>query len=375
MTSAAIAGSRRWAVLGLVCAAALGFGAPSAHAARLAELVDIDGVRDNQIYGIGIVVGLNGTGDRSPASKQMLANVYRRLGLRVTQRDVKSDNVAAVLITATLPPFARPGQRIDVNLSTIGDAKSLFGGTLLQAPLEGADGQVYAVAQGSLSVGGFSFGGQGASAQRNHPTVARIPGGALVEREVPMHLVAADGRVRLLLRTPSFRTAERVAAAVTEQVGASARALDAAAIEVLLPTETLRERRAVPFVAKLLDLEVEPDTPAKVVINERTGTIVAGERVEIGTVVISHGNLTVTVTETPVASQPPALSGGSTEVLPRTQVKAAEQGSHFVILRRTTTVGDLAAALNALGGTPRDIIAIFQAIERAGALRARLEIM
>ncbi len=349
--------------------------ASAAHAARLAELADVDGVRDNQLYGIGIVVGLNGSGDRSPASKQMLANLFRRLGVRVTQRDVASNNIAAVVVTATLPPFARPGQRIDVNISTLGDAKSLFGGTLLQAPLEAADGRVYAVAQGPLSVGGFSFGGEGASAQRNHPTVARIPGGALVEREVQARFVSPDGRLRLLLRTPSFRTAERAAQVIEQGTRAQARAIDGATIEVRVPTETLRRRNVVGFVADLLALEVEPDVPAKVVINERTGTIVAGEGVEIGTVVIAHGNLTVTVTETPVVSQPAPLSGGATKVLPRTQVEATEHQGGFVVLKKTATVGDLAAALNALGGTPRDIIAIFQAIKRAGALRAELEIM
>ncbi|HVY62426.1 MAG TPA: flagellar basal body P-ring protein FlgI, partial [Planctomycetota bacterium] len=325
--------------------------------------------------GLGIVVGLAGTGDRANASKQMLANLSERLGVRASPRDLAADNAAAVLVTATLPPFAKRGQRLDVTVSTAGDAKSLFGGTLLLVPLEGPDGQVHAAAQGALSVGGFVFGGAGASAQRNHPTVGRVPNGALVEREVEAKVVGEDGAIRLSLRDPSFETATRMAAAIAARTGAETRALAGATVRVRVPEERLRTGDVVPVVADVLAAEVEPDGPARVVINERTGTIVAGERVEIATVAISHGNLTITVSESPLVSQPAPLSSGTTEVVPRTRVEASEKTGQVIVLKRSTTAGELAAALNALGVGPRDLIAILQALKRAGALRAELEVM
>lgn len=345
---------------------------------RLKDLADLQGVRENQLIGNGLIVGLDGTGDKSSdLTNQELANFTTRFGVKVLAADIKSKNIAAVLVTAQLPPFAKKGAKIDVQISSIGDAKSLQGGILLQTPLVGADGRVYAVAQGAISVGGFSAGGGGAGSaqvQKNHPLVGRIPSGALVEREVPSDF-AKDGMIRLRLRHPDFTTAQRVAESVNKQWPASARAIDLSGVQVRIPDQVLAESELVQFVSKLESLTVTPDVAARVVINERTGTIVAGTGVRIAPTAISHGNLYITIKNTTVISQPGPLSAGETVLAEDQTTKASEEEAYVMVLQHGPTLGELAQALNALKLTPRDIIAIFQALKDAGALHAELVIM
>jgi len=281
-----------------------------------------------------------------------------------------------VVVTAELPPFAQKGSRIDITVSALDESTSLRGGTLLLTPLTGADGQVYAVAQGALSVGGFSFGGAAASVQQAHPTVGRVPNGAIVEQAVPTHFLQ-DGAVTLLLDYADFATAERIAAAVQRGAGAQTTVLDAGRVRVDLPKDASRDD-AMRTIADLQLLEVQPDTAAVVVINERTGTIVAGQNVSISTVAVSHGNLTVITQEAPQVSQPAPLSTGHTEVVPRTGVHVLEspiKEGGLTVLNQGATVSDVARALNLLGASPRDIISIFQALKEAGALHAELRII
>ncbi|MCW8129567.1 MAG: flagellar basal body P-ring protein FlgI [Planctomycetota bacterium] len=346
---------------------------------RIKDLAELQGVRENQLIGNGLVVGLDGTGDKnSNLTNQELANLTTRFGVKISASDIKSNNVAAVLVTAQLPPFAKKGAKIDVQISSIGDAKSLQGGILLQCPLVGADGRVYTVAQGAISVGGFSAGSSGAggaSVQKNHPLVGRIPGGGLVEREVPSD-VAREGMVRMRLRNPDFTTAQRIADSVNKVWAGSAKALDLSSVEVKIPDKFLAENDLVQFVSQLETINVVPDNIARVVINERTGTIVAGTHVQIAPVAISHGNLYITIKNAPVISQPEALStGGGTVVTNDQTTRATEESARVIVLQHGPTLGDLAQALNALKVTPRDIIAIFQALKNAGALHAELVIM
>lgn len=347
----------------------------SAEAARVKDLVEISGVRDNQLVGVGLLVGLNGTGDSGPFLAQALSNAFKRLGLLIDPSQAKAKNAAVVYVTATLPPFARPGAKIDVTISSVGDAKSLFGGTLLRTPLSGADGQVYAIAQGQIAVGGFKFGGKAASAQRNHPTVGRIPSGALVERVSPSAIIGRGGAITLCLRQRSYAVAERIARKVREALPVAAVAEDGATIRIVIPPDYRQPGRLVALVARIGSLEVQTDTLAKVVINERTGTIVAGEHVRLGRVVISHGNLSVSIAEGGKVSQPNPLSDGKTEVVPESRVRIVEDHGPIRLVARTVTVADLARALNALGVSPRDLVAIFQALRVAGALEAELVVM
>jgi len=344
----------------------------SSVSVRIKDVVQFEGLRDNQLVGVGLVVGLSGTGDKSPAALRMARNVMGHFGLNVSERDLKSRNVAVVTVTANLPPFARPGQRIDVQVSSMGDAKSLQGGVLLQTPLKAADGNVYAVAQGSVLVGGFSVGGEAAAVQVNVPTVGRIPGGAIVERAVPGGL-APEGVLRLSLRNPDFTTAHRIASVINAAVGSVARAVDPSTVEVLVPSQFGRD--LVGFVARIEGLELKADAPARVVVNEATGTVVMGENVRISRVAIAHGNLTLRVSERPEVVQPQPLGGGQTAVVPRTEVGALEQQGRVVELSESATVGDVVRALNAVGATPRDIISILQAMKSAGALQAELVVM
>ncbi len=339
---------------------------------RIKDIADIEGVRGNQLVGMGLVVGLSGTGDKSPLAQRMIQNLVKKFGLNVTAADIKSKNVAVVTVTANLPPFVRPGQRIDVEVSSIGDAKSLRGGFLLQTPLKAANGKIYAVAQGPVIVGGFSVTGQAGGMQKNITTVGRIPGGAIVERDVPTEYIY-NGRVRLILRTPDFTTANRIARTINKEFGPIANAVDAATVEVRIPPRYMSN--PVTLLSKLEVLEVKPDVPAKVVVNERTGTIVMGENVRISTVAVAHGNLTVRVTETPQVSQPQPFSQGQTVVTPRTTVAAKEEKARIVEFKESATVGDVVKALNAVGATPQDIISILQAIKEAGALHAELVTM
>jgi len=341
---------------------------------RVKDLVMVSGARDNQLVGYGLVAGLVGNGDRNPVyTVQSIANMLQRFGITVPAATLQAKNVAAVMVTAEIPAFLKPGSRLDVHVSSMGDATSLQGGVLLQTPLLGADSQAYAVAQGPLSIGGFGAGtggGGGASVQKNHPNVAQIIGGALVEREIPATVVQ-DHYLELLLREPDFTSAARLASVINDKFTNSAQAVDAITVRVRVPDDS--EASPVDFIARLEALEVTPDTPARIIINERTGTIVANSRIKISSCAVSHGNLTINIASTLDVSQPNALSqNGKTVVTPRTETTVTETKAAFVPLPESATVEKVATSLNALGVTPRDIMAIFQAMKQAGALQAEL---
>ncbi len=347
----------------------------AAYAARLKDLINIEGVRSNNLIGYGIVVGLQGTGDgaQSQFAVQSVVNMLERFGVHVDRNQVKLKNVAAVMVTAELPPFVRAGQRIDVTVSSIGDAKSLQGGTLLITPLRGPDGQVYALAQGPISLGGFGAAGAGAAAQKNFLTVGKIPSGAIVEREVKVN-INGKGVLRLSFRDTDFTTVARAAEAINAYLnGPYAKPLDGRTLALYVPPSY--RGKVVSLLADIGDLSVEPDVPARVVIDERTGTVVMGENVRISKVAIAHGNLSVQIKETPQVIQPPPFSAGQTTVVPQTQLQVKEEKARLVVLEEGVSIGELVRALNAVGATPRDLIAIFQAIKRAGALQAELIIM
>ncbi|MEM7247693.1 MAG: flagellar basal body P-ring protein FlgI [Acidobacteriota bacterium] len=341
---------------------------------RLKDIARFEGVRENQLTGYGLVVGLNGTGDKSASlASTQIANLLDRSGLGVDATQLKPKNAALVLLTATLPPFARPGTRLDVTVSTVLDATSLEGGILIQAPLQGADEQVHAVAQGPLVVGGFTIGNGGDAVQRNVPTVARLPQGALVERSAYEPL---QGRttVRVFLEQQDFGTAALAAGAIRERFGqGAAQAVDPATIEVRIPTRWHHD--TAEFLALLGSVRVRPDVPARVVINERTGTIVVGETVRISRVAVAHGNLSVAVATEPLVSQPPAFSDGETVETFDSTLRVEEEVALLSVLPRTTSLGDLVSALNALGASPRDVMSILQSLRAAGALHAELVVM
>ena len=345
-------------------------------ASRVKDIADFEGVRDNLLVGYGLVVGLNGTGDslrNSAFTAQSLTSMLERLGVATRGEQLKTKNVAAVMVTATLPPFARQGSRLDVAISALGDAKSLQGGTLLVTPLHGADGEIYAVAQGALAVGGFVAEGAAESVTRGVPTAARIAAGAIIEREVEFELDQME-RVRVSLRNPDFTTAGRVAAAINGRLGEPvARALDASTVTLGVPPAF--RGRVASLLAEIERLQVEPDQPARVLSDERAGIIVMGENVRIGQVAVAHGSLTVRITETPQVSQPNPLAEGETVVVPRTQVEVAEDGRQMVVLDGGVSLRELVAGLNALGVSPRDLIGILQAIKAAGALQAEIEVI
>ena len=350
-----------------------------AGAARLKDLAEIQGVRPNQLSGYGLVVGLNGTGDSQQAifTPQSVLSMLKRRGivLNVNPRQLQVKNVAAVMVTASLPPFARQGNRIDVQVSSLGDAKTLQGGTLLMAPLFGADGEVYAVGQGALSLGGgFSAKAAGASAVKNHPTVGIVPDGALVERELPVEL-GADGQILVALHRPDFTTAQRLADGINDTLGRhAAHLVDAGTVAVGMRGNGPDE--AVGLATRIEQVEVTPDLPARVVMNERTGTVIMGADVRIHPVAIAHGSLQVTVKTDFGVSQPAPFSAGQTVVVPDSTLKVDEgQKANLAVLRTGVNLGELVAGLNALGVTPQDLIAILQAIKTAGALDADLEIM
>lgn len=348
----------------------------TAHAIRIKDLASFEGVRDNQLIGYGLVVGLNGTGDsdQTRLQAQSVVNMLERMGITTTVIDNKIKNVAAVMITATLPPFAKQGNRLDVLVSSLGDAKSIAGGTLLMAPLKGADSQIYAVAQGSVLTNSFAFGGQGATAQKNHPTAGRVPNGALIERELP-NTLTGKSVLNLNLNTADFTTASRIVAAVNEKFKSSvAFSNDPGSVALTIPEAYAN--RAVEFVAALERLEVKPDIQAKVVLNERTGTIVMGENVRISTVAVTHGSLTLVIKESPQVSQPaPFSKTGETKVVPRTDMKVEEDNRRLMVLQEGASIGDVVRALNLLGVTPRDLISILQAVKSSGALQAELSII
>jgi flagellar P-ring protein precursor FlgI len=346
------------------------------HASRVKDLTQVEGGRDNQLVGYGLVVGLAGDGDSNAITTlRSVANVLQRYGLTINASDIKAKNAAAVMITAEIGAFLKPGARIDVNVASMGDAKSLQGGVLLQTPLLGADGRVYAVAQGPVAIGGF-MGGQGgaggATVQKNHPTVGLVSSGAIVEREIPSSIVH-ENTVRLLLHNPDFTSAARIADAINGKWSAIANPLDAATIAVTLPSEY--RGRDVAFMADLGQVEAAPDTLARIVINERTGTIVATSTVRLSQVAIAHGSLTITVSNNIGISQPNAFSpNGQTAAVTSTQTNVNEVKGGLTVLNEQPTIDRLAAALNALGLTTREMIAIFQSLKRSGALQAELVI-
>lgn len=347
----------------------------TSEASRIKELAQIEGVRSNQLIGYGLVVGLNGTGDSASTqfTIQSLVSMMERLGVTVNPDTVKADNVAAVVVTADLPPFARAGNTIDVSVSSIGDADNLAGGTLLMTPLKAADGKYYAVAQGAMVVGSLAFGGKAAKVQKNHPTSGRIPDGGLVEREVPF-VFGEHNQLNYRLKDSDFTTVARMSQAVNEHFGSQiARSLDAGQMQVQVPESYQDE--VVSFVSELERLDVIPDTLARIVVNEKTGTIVMGEGVRISTVAVSHGNLNLVISEKTNVSQPNAFAEGQTVATPETDIGVVEEAGNLVVLDQGVSIGDVASALNAIGATPRDLIAIFQAIKAAGALYADLVVL
>jgi flagellar P-ring protein precursor FlgI len=365
--------------------------------ARIKDIATIKGIRPNQLFGYGLVIGLNGSGDKGGThfTIQGLVNMLEKMGVHVDAQDVRVNNVAAVMVSATLPPFARIGKKIDVVISSIGDAKSLQGGTLLITPLKGVDSKIYALAQGPLSVGGFSAGGSaGGGVTKNHPTVGRISGGATVEREIPLSL--KDKReLLIILNDPDFITATRATRAINTYFGSDlAEPIDSGTLKITIPQHFQDE--VVALIAKLENLTIIPDSVAKVIVNEKTGTVVIGENVRISTVAVAHGNLSIQIKEKKEVSQPapfapsppaegspPAQSkdgvivapGGNTVVTPESDVTAEEESKRLLLVPKGSSIGELVRALNAIGVTPRDLITILQAMKAAGSLQAELEII
>ena len=346
---------------------------------RIKDIVDIQGLRSNPLTGVGLVIGLAGTGDSGVLSRQMLTNMLRESGLVLTPDDLSSGNIAVVWVTAELGPFAREGSRIDVDVSAIGDAKSLQGGKLLPTQLKGLDGQVYAIADGGVSIGGWTAAGDKASITKNHQTVGRIPDGAVVEKEEIATFVEYIGGHRLItfnLRNSDFSTAEQISKAINQDFANSAVVVDAGTITVKIPGEISQEDIAG-FIVDIRKHEVKVDVPGVVVINERTGTIVVGENVSISAVAISQGSLVIQIKEMPIVSQPnaPFSDAGETKVVQDTLIGIEEGKGHLIPLSRSVTVSELAQNLNGIGATPTDLIAIFNALKKAGALQAKLVIM
>jgi flagellar P-ring protein precursor FlgI len=360
-------------------AAALMLGAaclPAGAASRIKDLANIEGVRQNQLIGYGLVVGLNKTGDflnNIPFTKQSLQAMLERLGVNIRGLTVNTGNVAAVMVTANLPAFATQGTAIDVTVSALGDAKSLQGGTLLVTPLLGADGNVYAVAQGSIAIAGFQFEGEAAKIVRGVPTVGRIANGGIIEREIEFGLNRLPN-VRLALRNPDLTTATRIAAAINDFIGApTAEPCDPATVQIAVPPPY--KGNVVQLLTEIEQLQIEPDLGAKIVIDERSGVIVMGRDVRVSTVAVAQGNLTVTISESPQVSQPAPFSRGRTRVVPRTRIGVQEDGRHLALVREGVSLQQLVDGLNALGIGPRDMIAILQAIKAAGAIQADIEMM
>jgi flagellar P-ring protein precursor FlgI len=343
-------------------------------AARIKELGYINGVRSNQLIGYGLVVGLNGTGDKSNTlfTFQSLANLLDKMGVKVDPRSTKVNNVAAVMITADLPPFAKTGNKIDAIISSIGDAKSIEGGVLLLTQLKGADGEVYAIAQGPIVVGGFSVGGVGATTQKNHPTVGRIVGGVSIEKEIPYDHMKAE-TVVVSLKTPDFTNARKIVDRINEAFSGSAYAKDGGTINITIPDSL--KLNPVKFLAMIEGLEIKPDNLAKIVVDEKTGTVVIGENVRISTVAISHGNISVQIKEDQKVSQPLPFSSGTTVATPDTKMNVEEEKGHFMVMEGGISIRELVNALNSIGVSTRDVIIILQTIKAAGALHADLEVI
>ena len=363
-------------VIAAVCALAVA-GEPALALSRVKDLVEVEGIRDNMLVGYGLVVGLNGTGDslkNAPFTQQSIQTMLERLGVNTRGTTMQTKNTAAVMVTANLPAFAASGTRIDVSVSAMGDAKSLQGGTLLVTPLFGADGQIYALGQGPVAIGGFSAQGDAASVTRGVPTAGRIANGAIVEREIGFSL-ASEKTLKLSLRNPDLTTATRIAAAVNAYLGGKvAEASDPATVQLAVPANY--QGGVVGLLTDVEQIKVDPDEPAKVVIDEQSGVIVMGADVRISTVAIAQGNLTIRVSETPQVSQPGPLSNGTTQVVPRTQIQIDEgKGNKVTVLHEGVALQNLVDGLNALGVSPRDIISILQAIKAAGALQAEIQVI
>jgi flagellar P-ring protein precursor FlgI len=356
--------------------AALFLGPPAFARSRIKDIVEFEGVRDNMLVGYGIVVGLNGTGDslrNTPQTKQSVEAMLERLGVNTRDANMNTKNVAAVMVTARLPPFVAPGSNIDVSVSAMGDAKSLLGGTLVVTSLEAADGQTYAVAQGTVQTGAVSASGaSGSSVSKGVPTAGRIANGAIVEREVPFQL-GSMGEMRLTLHNPDFTTATRIAEVINAKFPGSAMAQNPTIVAIKPGTG----QDMVGLMAQVENLAVEPDAPAKVVIDEVAGVIVMGENVRVSTVAIQQGNLTITVNESKAVSQPlPFSQGGQTQTVPQSSISVDEEkGKKFLTVQNGASLATLVAGLNALGVTPRDMISILQTIKTAGALQADIEVM
>ncbi len=360
--------------IGMILAFLLSAG--TANAARIKDMAYFLGARSNALVGYGLVVGLKNTGDTTTNTlftMTTLANLLQNMGITVDPTQAKVKNVAAVMVTAKLPAFSRTGGRIDIEASSIGDATSIEGGTLLMTPLKGPDGKVYAVAQGPVSTGGFSASGaSGSSVQKNFPTVGFVSGGALVEKEVPVQYAQLPA-LDLVLKVADFTTASKTADAICSGVpGVSAHAVDAGTVKIEVPPSQRSEM--VALITQIENLEVQPDVIAKVVVNERTGTIVIGEHVRIAPVAVAHGSLTVQITEKPTVSQPLPFSKGTTTVVPQTSIQVQESKGHLAVVGGGVTIGQVIAGLNAIGATPRDLINILQTIKAAGAKDAELDI-
>ena len=363
--------------------------------ARIKDIASIKGIRPNQLFGYGLIIGLNGSGDKSGTgfTIQGLVNMLERMGVHVSAADVKVSNVAAVMVSATLPPFARIGKKIDITLSSIGDAKSLSGGTLLLTPLQGVDGKTYALAQGAVSIGGYTAGGDaGGGVTKNHPTVGRISGGATIEREIPLSIMNKQ-ELTIMLDNPDFNTVTRVADAINTRLEESlATPIDSGTLKLNIPEKL--QNKVVNLIAWVGDLEVTPDNIAKIIVNEKTGTVVIGQNVSIQEVAVAHGNLSIQIKETKEVSQPLPFSpaglgagpkevgggiiaapGGSTIVTPDSDVRVAEEKNQLILIPPGNTIGELVKGLNAIGVTPRDLITILQALKAAGALQGELEII
>ena len=371
------------------------FCSSAAMSARIKDIVAIKGVRQNQLFGYGLVIGLDGSGDKGGTTFtiQALANMLENMGVNVNPSDIKVKNVAAVIVSAMLPPFAKIGQKLDVTISSIGDAKSLQGGNLLLTPLKGVNGKVYAIAQGAMSIGGFSAGGTaGGGVTKNHPTVGLISGGATIEREIPQSL---DNKQELtfISNNPDFNTAFRIAGVINSLYGDGiAKPMDSSTVKFKIPHKF--QGRTVEVIAQIGMLDVAPDVIAKVIVNERTGTVVMGAKVRISEVAVAHGNLTIQIKEKKEVSQPSSFTpsgegtaptqfedgvtvapGGSTIVTPESKVSVYEEKKQLIHFRKQNTIGKLVKALNAIGVSPRDLITVLQAMKAAGALQAELEII
>ncbi len=371
---------REMLTLGMVATALFAISTLTAHAStsRIKDIVEIEGVRDNLLVGYGLVVGLNGTGDsiaNSPFTQQSLIGMLERFGVNVRDQNFKTQNVAAVMVTATLPPFSAQGSRIDISISSLGNARDLRGGTLLVTPLVGADGEVYAIAQGPITTNAFQVDGAASSMTQNVPTAGRIANGAIVEREIDFELNDMN-KVRLSLRNPDFTTSRRIAETINRNLKSSnAIATDPNTVHVTVPQNF--RGRMFDLLAEIEQLQVVPDSVAKVIVDEKSGTIVMGKDVRISEVAIAQGNLTIRITETPQVSQPGAFSqGGTTAVVPRTDISVDRgEGNKITVMPAGVTIQELVGSLNALGVTPRDIITILQSIKAAGALQADIEVI